>query len=1495
MASVSYTVWVPLLLTFVSPASGQGQGKYVLKSPRKFAGVDISSTGALILPPGLNSKNINVTTVVVKPCKRLEELVAELTRELADTTDLYNQMENEASGLKSEVNRLKTQVATCDLSVYQSQLQRKLSHILETFDSEAFWVLKTASLTRDVMRLQQQIKRAANSTDASRDEAMIVLQKELQEKNRQLSVLQQQFQGSRGDDYVKINQIILLLNQIWNLDLLDKETPQKQSAFIAKQTQLDKLISELQRKDATSAMLALLSVQDQITRAQRTTKVVVEESKTNYAIYQRQWSQKVELLKKKVVELSRDVNNTEITMEILKLQSEVENIKLLIVKEKRTTETLTTEMKVSLETLKKQQMVLQKQLEEVDYVQAQMILKIFNIMKEIREQEADEPEYKPSKFTNLETLLQAKEKELTNAQTELKELKRKLQSVGQSCYLHTQSEFEQQVAALASAGESDTALILSAIKLQDEIKILEELIKRTTDKDKLSDLKNQLEAKQEKMFSKITNIERIPKTNPTKILEIVNLYSELWSLQRQPANGTTIEQVRAKQVRLDDLLGGITGNENMKATLRVSSLQNQVDYLQNSLLDLQTSQTAQVSQLKEDLAAKKMELQQYVKDLTDKNETNAKLILKVTDLYNQLRNLERERNSDRSASSMSITQLREQLKDAMEAQSSAEAQVKALQRQLQEQEIKCARIQEEVQELQRRLSSQSERCLNPEEKYNQAKTGLEDMIAKLNANGNARAAKVFSVLLNRTQENQGGAESGDIGEDDFQEMLNIILVEVDDGEATKLLMNIIKLQNQLRQLQRWAASDLPADQKTAITNELAAKNSELQQTIDELEEMNHSSASLIVAATDVYNRLRYARTEQQKDRAEVAELKEQLGRREAQHERDQAEIDRLQEQLNATVAKCSGVEAAVKGLQEDLEVKMKELQSKSDTVTSLALQVSTLTLQVTNLNSQLQQAAPGAKVKELQMIINEKNAELANKTEELSERSAQSQRILMIIQLQAEIEKYSKTAKNDMDFKKIQGLQERLKDLIDGIEETDDVNTKLTFILLAQRDEIAKLKIQEDRQTRENLEKIKDLENKVEDFKQQIQDKTQMIDSSNLRASELSAEIMALHKGINAMKDDISKLREENANIVKNLQSRLESSKKKLKDTSLLLQQTDAKNFDLIMEIVEVKDKLKKAQEDSLKSSTRTKNELEEVIETNQREMRRLETANNDLNQLVQELRTCCSDSPNQCEELERDLLQCRKDSEHLLQQMSAKDQKIEELTQQLQEQINQVDKVTEENALLQNERERLESIVEDLQERLSEKEDSVIRARRITMDPDTANPRVGLSAGNTQLYMMAVPQDVQDLPGRFDVVLASLGNTGYSSGRQYWEVSVGDRLCYHLGFASESAQRKGILKFSPATGYWTLILNKQGQFRALDRSPAVVKVQTPPVTLGILLDYKKGQISFYDTGARAHLYSFSGQTFTDKLYPFFNFCNDDLDNQTPIELLPPGPTNWLQ
>lgn len=171
----------------------------------------------------------------------------------------------------------------------------------------------------------------------------------------------------------------------------------------------------------------------------------------------------------------------------------------------------------------------------------------------------------------------------------------------------------------------------------------------------------------------------------------------------------------------------------------------------------------------------------------------------------------------------------------------------------------------------------------------------------------------------------------------------------------------------------------------------------------------------------------------------------------------------------------------------------------------------------------------------------------------------------------------------------------------------------------------------------------------------------------------------------------------------------------------------------------------------------------------------------------------------------------------------------------------------------------------------------------------------MALSDDNTRLYTLARSKEVQDNPGRYDVALAALASAGYSSGRQYWEVNVADRLCYHIGFAGGSAQRKGIIKFTPETGYWTIVLNKQRQFKALDKTPVVLQLHSPPVILGVLLDYQKGQISFYDVGIRSHIYTFSGHTFTDELYPFINFCNEDIDDQTPIQLIPPGSTSWLE
>ncbi|XP_044223835.1 zinc-binding protein A33 [Thunnus albacares] len=344
--------------------------------------------------------------------------------------------------------------------------------------------------------------------------------------------------------------------------------------------------------------------------------------------------------------------------------------------------------------------------------------------------------------------------------------------------------------------------------------------------------------------------------------------------------------------------------------------------------------------------------------------------------------------------------------------------------------------------------------------------------------------------------------------------------------------------------------------------------------------------------------------------------------------------------------------------------------------------------------------------------------------------------------------------------------------------------------------------------------------------------------------------------------------------------------------------------------------------------------ELTQQLQTQQKENKKLQSTNEDLKQEAKELKMCCNNAVTHCEDLQRELEQSQKDTDRLQLQLNDKDAELQQLQLELAEERtinnrlqNEYDNLrsqqeqTQDNAdhqqqllikdvkitqlqqqleelqnkyrNLDNEKNKLTDIITELQKNSNE-EDKTIYTRQVTLDPNTAHRRLALSDQNTQIHADDDDQDVPDNPGRFDVVLAALGSTGFSTGRHYWEVSVAEANCYLLGMASESSQRKGTLSFKPLKGYWTIVLNKQGQYKAMNNRPITLRVQTPPLMLGILLDYNKGQISFYDAGTRSHLYSFVGQKFTDKIYPFVNICLEDVTLQNPIILIPPGPTDWI-
>ncbi|XP_041740704.2 uncharacterized protein LOC121572746 [Coregonus clupeaformis] len=163
-----------------------------------------------------------------------------------------------------------------------------------------------------------------------------------------------------------------------------------------------------------------------------------------------------------------------------------------------------------------------------------------------------------------------------------------------------------------------------------------------------------------------------------------------------------------------------------------------------------------------------------------------------------------------------------------------------------------------------------------------------------------------------------------------------------------------------------------------------------------------------------------------------------------------------------------------------------------------------------------------------------------------------------------------------------------------------------------------------------------------------------------------------------------------------------------------------------------------------------------------------------------------------------------------------------------------------------------------------------------LTLDPDTANPWLQLSEDRRQVRHLGAWQDLPDIPERFDTVVIVLGREGFTTGRHYWEVQVGDKDDWYLGVAKASVNRKGRIAISSSQGYWALAMKKGQRYRASTTPPLSLTLDPKPKRVGVYVDCEEGQVSFYDVKERNHIYTFMEDNFKDKLFPFFYlYCCD--------------------
>ncbi|XP_041789066.1 E3 ubiquitin-protein ligase TRIM7 [Chelmon rostratus] len=177
--------------------------------------------------------------------------------------------------------------------------------------------------------------------------------------------------------------------------------------------------------------------------------------------------------------------------------------------------------------------------------------------------------------------------------------------------------------------------------------------------------------------------------------------------------------------------------------------------------------------------------------------------------------------------------------------------------------------------------------------------------------------------------------------------------------------------------------------------------------------------------------------------------------------------------------------------------------------------------------------------------------------------------------------------------------------------------------------------------------------------------------------------------------------------------------------------------------------------------------------------------------------------------------------------------------------------------------------------------------AADITLDPTTAHPRLIVSPDGRKVHCGDRHQLLPDNPQRFDRVVCVLAHQGFSSGRHYWEVEVGEKTDWDLGVASWSVNRKGKITVSPAHGYWFLSLRDRTDYAFRTEPSTSLTVNCRPTRIGIYVDCDKGLVSFYNVEARVLIYTFT-DTFPDTIHPFFSPCtNKSGRNEAPLIICP--------
>ncbi|NWX59760.1 TRI39 ligase, partial [Promerops cafer] len=155
----------------------------------------------------------------------------------------------------------------------------------------------------------------------------------------------------------------------------------------------------------------------------------------------------------------------------------------------------------------------------------------------------------------------------------------------------------------------------------------------------------------------------------------------------------------------------------------------------------------------------------------------------------------------------------------------------------------------------------------------------------------------------------------------------------------------------------------------------------------------------------------------------------------------------------------------------------------------------------------------------------------------------------------------------------------------------------------------------------------------------------------------------------------------------------------------------------------------------------------------------------------------------------------------------------------------------------------------------------------QVTLDPDTAGPYLILSQDHKTVRLRDEKQNLPDnTPQRFTGSPSVLGSQGFTAGRHYWEVEVGEGNNWAVGVALESVLRKESLDLAMEK-IWALQLDWKSQYGPLRTPPDPLALREELQRIRVHLDYEAGRVTFYNAQNMTQILQLCA-TFTEKVFP---------------------------